>query len=111
MDQFAITYALTIFYLLTDEKYVPEIDLNNPDGRCGVGTYVSLFQKWTFIGLVAAIIPIVLWLREITVSPAWFEKAYLEGCDKDLSSQVGSEKSLDKAIPFNGWSFNFLYIG
>lgn len=77
MDQFAITYVFTVIYLLTDEQYVPPIELDNPDGRCGVGKYVYLFQKWTFIGLVVAIIPIVWWLREITVSPAWFEKAYL----------------------------------
>lgn len=76
-DQFAITYALTMFYLLADERYVPKIKLDNPDGRCGVGKYVNLFQKWTFIGLTAAIFPIVWWLHVITVSPASFEKAYL----------------------------------
>lgn len=77
-DQFAITYVLTVFYLLADKKYMPkEVELDNPDGHCGVGRYVHLFQKWTFIGLVAAFIPIVWWLHVITTSPASFEKGYL----------------------------------
>ena len=38
---------------------------------------MSLFQKWTLIGLFAAITPIVFWLRAITKSHADFEVAYL----------------------------------
>jgi len=76
-DQFAFTCPLALFFLLSGKRYVPKIKLLDPGGRCGVGEYISFLQKWTFLGLIAGIVPIVIWLHEITRSHARFEAAYL----------------------------------
>ena len=76
-NQFAIAYALTIIYLISDTYYVPKVRLFSPDGKCGVAKYVSFVQRWTIIGMTAAFIPMIFWLRHLLESQMEFKYIYL----------------------------------
>lgn len=59
---------MTLLWQLGHAAFRPgRLELDNPDGTCGVGAYVSFLHTWTILTFAFAIGPAILWIRFLRV--------------------------------------------
>ena len=68
---------VAILFSASHQKHIPELNILSSKGDCGVGSYISLVKKWTFIGSLAVLIPLVIWIRIVIENHGGFSLGYL----------------------------------
>lgn len=64
-------YAFTVAFILSGKDFEPEIVLQAPDLKCGVGKYILFLKTWFILGCLFVLFPVLFWLYNILTRDQW----------------------------------------
>ena len=73
----SLAFPVTLFYCAGRKKHIPDVRLMHPDGLCGVGEYINRLRKWTLLGSLAVVLPLIIWLKIVMQKHGGFSVGYL----------------------------------
>ena len=74
---FSTAFALTIAYCTTRSKHLPTaLDFDDITGHCGVGPLVTFLEKWSSLGLLLGLLPLLVILNAAAVNQDDFDITY-----------------------------------